>query len=118
MVQDHPDYTAGKAGDAVAAYNLVRDTLSEEALERMVGTSPAGCAPTLVPVRALERQGVNAIPEVFAHLLSRAVGWPVEPSVVQVNLVSHTGASGFARLARQALFEGDVAHQGEYHSGR
>jgi hypothetical protein len=38
----------------------------------------------------------------------------VDTSVVQVNVVSHTGAKGFWRLAMQAEFEGTVAPGREY----
>ena len=64
--------------------------------------------PTLVSAHALEREGVNAIPEVFAERLSQVLGWPAETGVVQTNVVSHTGANGFWRLARQAEFDGPV----------
>lgn len=33
---------------------------------------------------------------------------------MQVNVVRHTGANGFARLARQALFEGSVTPGADY----
>ncbi len=36
------------------------------------------------------------------------LGWPVDKGIVQVNVVSHTGANGFWRLARQARFDGPV----------
>ncbi len=67
-----------------------------------------GKQPTLVSAHALERDGVNAIPEVFADELGRMLGWPIDTGIVQVNVVSHTGANGFWRLARQAEFEGPV----------
>ena len=31
-----------------------------------------------------------------------------DKSIVQINIVSHTGADGFSRLARQAKFDGDT----------
>jgi hypoxanthine-guanine phosphoribosyltransferase len=52
--------------------------------------------------------GKNAIPEVMADILSAALGWPTEPDVVQANVVNHTGADGFSRMARQAVFAGDI----------
>ena len=56
----------------------------------------------------MERHGVNAIPEVFADELGRLLSWPVDTGIVQTNVVSHTGANGFWRLARQAEFDGTV----------
>jgi hypothetical protein len=58
--------------------------------------------------------GVNAIPEVFADELSLRLGWEVDGGVVQVNVVSHTGADGFSRLARQAEFDGTIQPGAEY----
>ncbi|MDO8414312.1 MAG: phosphoribosyltransferase, partial [Gallionellaceae bacterium] len=61
-----------------------------------------------------EQNGVNAIPEVFADELAQRLGWEVDGGVVQVNVVSHTGADGFSRLARQAEFDGVVQSGAEY----
>jgi hypothetical protein len=106
-VKQHPAYRAAKAGDDDAATALVLDTFnmtSALALKRITGNA----APTLVSAHALEREGVNAIPEVFAERLSQVLSWPADTGVVQTNVVSHTGANGFWRLARQAEFDGPV----------
>ena len=106
-VKQHSAYQAAKAGDVDAAMHLIMDTLSDEALAMLVEVG-SGYEPVLISVHAEERIGVNAIPEVLADVLSQILEWPVERTVVQANVVNHTGASGFARLARQAFFEGDV----------
>jgi hypothetical protein len=67
-----------------------------------------GHTPTLVSAHAYEREGVNAIPEILADELSKALGWPVDSAVLQINVVAHTGADGFSRLARQAEFAGTI----------
>ncbi|MCX7256425.1 MAG: phosphoribosyltransferase [Polaromonas sp.] len=106
-VKQHPAYKAAKSGDDDEAAELIFDTFSIEktlALDALA----AGRTPTLVSAHAFEREGVNAIPEVFADQLGKVLGWPVDTGVVQVNVVSHTGANGFWRLARQAEFEGPV----------
>ncbi len=106
-VKQHPAYRAAKAGDDDAATALVLDTLDlgqTQALKRITGDA----TPTLVSAHALEREGVNAIPEVFAERLSQVLKWPAETGVVQTNVVSHTGSNGFWRLARQAEFDGPV----------
>ena len=106
-VKQHSAYKAAKAGGDDAATALVLDTFNMEcahALLRIAGDS----VPTLVSAHALEREGVNAIPEVFAERLSQVLGWPAETGVVQTNIVSHTGANGFWRLACQAEFDGPV----------
>jgi hypothetical protein len=112
-VKQHPAYHWAKAGSDDAAADLVFDTFNpDQALElkRLVGDR----APTLVSAHAFEREGINAIPEVFADQLGKVLGWPVDSSVVQVNVVSHTGAKGFWRLAMQAEFDGVVAPGREY----
>ena len=57
---------------------------------------------------AVEGSGVNAIPEALADMLARQLGWPADNGIVQINIVAHTGADGFSRLARQARFDGDA----------
>ncbi len=86
---------------------LVADTMNlgqNAALQALMGARK----PILVSAHAYEQEGVNAIPEIFADELSKTLGWPVDPSVLQVNVVAHTGADGFSRLARQAEFAGTV----------
>ena len=110
-VKQHPAYNAAKMGDDDAAIALVLDTFNKErALE--MRRFEADAKPTLVSAHALERDGVNAIPEVFAERLGQILDWPLDNGIVQANVVSHTGADGFWRLARQAEFDGLV------HSGR
>ncbi len=112
-VKQHPAYQSAKSGDADAASDLVFDTFNRDKtleLKKIVGYR----IPTLVSAHAFEREGVNAIPEVFADQLGRVLGWPIDTSVVQVNVVGHTGANGFWRLAMQAEFEGTVVSGREY----
>lgn len=113
VVKGHVDYAAAKAGDADAALRLVVDTISDPAVEALRNLCP-GSTPILAPVHALESTGVNAIPLALAEEISRRLGWPVGFTIVQTNLVGHTGASGFGRLARQAVFAGDVERDRDY----
>ncbi len=64
--------------------------------------------PTLVSAHAVEKSGVNAIPEALADMLAQQLGWHTDSGIVQINIVSHTGADGFSRLARQAKFDGNA----------
>lgn len=112
-VKQHPAYRAAKTGDDIAATNLLVDTVSmirTGELESMLGH----CKPTLVSAHAMEREGINAIPEVFAEVLGQMLGWPVDSGVIQTNVVGHTGSDGFLRLARQAAFDGPVAAGRDY----
>lgn len=106
-VKTHPAYKAAKSGDPDAAFKLVGDFISEEVVGRLGGLFQDQ-NPILVSAHAIEGMGVNAIPEVLADILSDHLGWRVDSGIVQTNIVSHTGADGFSRLARQAEFDGAV----------
>ena len=106
-VKQHPAYPAAKSGDADAALQLVQDMLAlsaVESLRRLLAVT----RPILVSAHALEQVGVNAIPETLADELGQLLDLPVDSSVVQTNMGSHTGADGFSRLAREAAFAGDI----------
>ncbi|MDO8788667.1 MAG: hypothetical protein Q7J42_11405 [Sulfuritalea sp.] len=106
-VKQHSAYPAAKSGDAGAALDLVRDVFDDalpDRLRELVGDRQ----PMLVSAHAYEREGVNAIPEVLADVMAKRLGWRVDGGVVQANVVTHTGADGFARLARQPAFDGAV----------
>jgi hypothetical protein len=106
-VKQHPAYKAAKAGDVDAALDLVLATLNDDAIVSLLEFGELS-APILVSVHAEEAVGVNAIPEVMADILAKILGWELEQFVVQANVVNHTGANGFARMARQAIFEGEI----------
>lgn len=110
VVKKHRAYTAAKKGNVSAAWALVTDTWSDDAITALVelGESHGPDKAILISVHAEEAIGVNAIPEVMAELLSAVLNWEVEQFVVQANVVNHTGAGGFARMARQAVFEGEI----------
>ncbi len=107
----HPEYPAAKSGNPAAAANLVRDMVVQagiEAVRSMMEEATDGTLPILVSAHAYERDGFNAIPAALAKLLSERLGVPYDTTVVQTNVVSHTGADGYSRLAGQAAFGGDV----------
>ena len=110
LTKQHPDYVAAKSGDEPAATRLVDALLDESGVgkvRRLVEAGDIG-APALVCAHAYEGKGVNAIPVALADALSEQLDVPFVAEIVQSNVVSHTGADGYGRLARQARFEGDV----------
>ncbi|WGG53593.1 phosphoribosyltransferase [Rugamonas sp. DEMB1] len=107
VVKRHVAYLPAKAGDVDAASELVLKTMSDAIVLAML-EAQAGGAPTLVAVHAEESVGVNAIPMAMADFFSRVIGWRQEHRIVQANVVNHTGADGFSRMARQAVFKGPV----------
>ena len=112
-VKQHPVYHAAKSGDGFAAIRLVNDTLNIQQVSA-IGSLLARHKPILVSAHAYEREGVNAIPEIFAEDMGNRLGWPVDSGVVQINVAAHTGADGFTRLARQAEFDGPIQAGDEY----
>ena len=91
------NYAAGKAGDPDAAFQLVTDLISPDVVEG-IRLAVGSTSPILASAHALERGGVNAIPEVLADLLGLRLGWKVDSNIVQTNIVSHTGPMGFPAL--------------------
>ena len=65
--------------------------------------------PVLVSTHAIEGMGINAIPEALADILAQQLSWTADNNIIQINIVGHTGADGFFRLARQAMFDGKVS---------
>ena len=113
----HAQYAAAKAGDDLAAANLVDSLVEDSALAAvrvLVASASKSVAPVLVCAHAYEREGVNAIPAALSELLGQRLGLQFNTAVVQSNVVSHTGADGYGRLARQARFEGDVDRDRKY----
>jgi hypothetical protein len=112
-VKQHPAYAAAKSGDADAAVALVADTVSEAAVA-ILQSAFGSRSPTIVSAHAFERFGVNAIPEAFASELAKRLQWQHDKGIVQSNVVGHTGASGFHRLAKQAAFLGPITRHITY----
>ena len=113
----HPDYAAAKTGSAAAASRLVRALVGEAqlvALRGLIADAGESGAPVLASVHAHEHESVNAIPVALTALLCERLRLPSETAIVQTNIVAHTGADGYGRLARQARFAGDVVKGFEY----
>ena len=113
----HSLYAAAKAGSDLAAADLVDSLVDDSgirAIRALIGKVGKSGAPLLVSAHAYERDGVNAIPAALAQLLGQRLDLEFSTAVAQLNVVSHTGADGYGRLARQARFEGDVQQGREY----
>ena len=112
-VKKHPSYHNAKTGDAESASILIDDTLNSDAVDE-IRNLLCGRKPIIVSAHAIENEGVNAIPEVFADKLSKKIGLQVDNGIIQINQVGHTGSDGFGRLARQPAFDGKVNPGQEY----
>ncbi len=115
--KQHTEYHNAKTGNAVAAGNLVSDLVDDGGIASVKTLISEFCDSgklTLVSAHAREREGINAIPIALARLLSERLEIEYESTVVQTNVVSHTGADGYGRLARQAHFTGKLDRGNEY----
>lgn len=110
-VKTHPDYKMAKTGDPDAAFRLVNDLIAMPVITQLQDVFQ-DMTLVLVSAHAIEGAGVNAIPSALADVLAERLRWRAERAIVQTNIVGHTGADGFTRLARQAEFDGPV-DQGE-----
>ena len=97
-----------------AGTRLVRDVVTEAKLASVASAFTDPASIQWLPVAAIEVEGINRIPAAAANRLASKIGGSVWDDVVQANSVGHTVASGWSRLARPALFEGDVLVGGRY----
>ena len=113
----HPEYPSAKSsGDPEAAANLVSSLVDEAgiaAVRALIAEVSESGDIVLICANAYE-QGFNAIPASLAELLSERLSVLFDTTVAQANVVRHTGADGYGRLARQAAFEGTVEKEREY----
>ncbi len=103
----HRDYEAAKAGDKDAAYRLVSEILTKDAVDKIrniIGNREV----LLAAVHAEEASGRNKIPQAMADILGKVLHQEVDDSLVQTKLVGRTGQDGFGRLANQPEFVGNV----------
>ena len=107
VVKKHLDYAAAKAGDLDSAVFLVKGLVSKSILGQLA-KEYNHYEPILVSAHAVERTGLNAIPQALADYLGEQLNWQVDSGIIQTNVVAHTGADGFSRMARQAEFSGAV----------
>ena len=70
VVKGHSQYRPAKIGDALAAEAVVADSISDRAVEQLAVVL-SGRAVVLVPIHAVESEGVNEIPMALAEELSR-----------------------------------------------
>lgn len=104
VVTSHPDHRPAKAGDADAAFRLVRDVATPELL-----ASARELGPDVVYVAPSARDGGrNAIPTVLAHRLAAESGAAVDREIVEAVRGRHSVKSAWGRILFRAEFEGPV----------
>jgi len=114
LTKQHAHYAAAKSGDIESAMALVEELLDRRGARRKVSMLIKRLNPIIVPVHAVESTSVNVIPMALAEALSVDFDLRVNHDVLQANRVSHTGSSGYHRLATPPLFAGDVMPGEDY----
>jgi hypothetical protein len=110
-LQKHPDYPAAKAGDPEAAIRVTKALVKPDRAAALAANFPDA---QLLPVRADEAKGRNALPSALAVVLSSMTGLGIAPGIVQASRAHHTGASDVQRVERRAEFAGPVEEGGKY----
>lgn len=103
----HPLYENAKKGSVEDAYQLAKDLVTDDAvnkLKQLVGNKNA----ILIPVHAEEAVGRNMIPIAVATVLAKKLNLGVDLSIVQSTKVSRTGGDGWHRLSNSPSFDGSV----------
>ena len=107
----HPDYMAAKAGNTAAATKVAAVLVKPAKAAALAAAHPNAI---LVPVNAQEASGRNKLPLALAQRIKKLTGLPVNRSVVQSNIVAHTGENMPRRLAYPATFTGQIEAGREY----
>ena len=108
---NHGAYEAAKTGDNVQAQMVIRDMANEQKVTDLAANHPDAI---IVPVHAIEANGMNAIPGAFADYIGAKTGLEVNDSIVQTNVVGRTGKDKWHRLAFRPTFDGDVIEGRDY----
>jgi hypothetical protein len=107
LVQTHTLYARAKSGDIEAASVFVGDVFTGRTLDNVVARIGPQ-RPILVGVTAVEAGSINEIPQAMVDLVAHRTGFSVSDDIIQINRAGHTKASGWVRLANQAIFDGPV----------
>lgn len=113
-VRRHPAYAGAKSGDAEAANEIVKRFVDATFLENLRSRIVGDEIPIVAAVHAEEEFGRNQIAAVFAGYIAEHFDLRLDWTVLQSNIVNHTKASGWAKLARQAEFVGPVRRNSSY----
>jgi hypothetical protein len=111
-----------KAGDRVAALELVRNIMGEEPTdgrrntrwEKLRSLAKAHPNAIIAFVHAQEATGRNRLPETYARMASKITGLRLTKKIVQTVRANHTGANALERMMRRAAFDGPVERGAEY----
>jgi hypothetical protein len=116
ILRQHPDYDAAKNHeDREAAADLVMDLLSSKENQAQLKALKEKYPDAIIaPVHALEANGRNKIPGMFAEYIGTRTGLEVDDSIVQTNEVHRTNSDSWHRFAFRPEFDGEVKKDRKY----
>ena len=110
LLEDHPCYDDAKNNeDRIAALSLVHFFLNTpENLAQLRNLKQKYPDAVIVPVRAIEINGRNRIPELLAEYIGKRTGLEINDNIIQTNRVHRTGKDEWHRFAFRPSFSGEV----------
>jgi adenine/guanine phosphoribosyltransferase-like PRPP-binding protein len=103
-MESDPLYKEAKAGNALAAGNLVKKYLTQKTLDALNGIDN----PVIVGVASVESSGKNKIPTLAASAIASSLNAEQSGEILQTNTPKRTGLDGLDRLFARPEFVGKV----------
>ena len=100
-----PGYTAAKAGDTKAAFEIVDSLVKINRMEALGKLHPGAI---VVALHGEEATGMNKLPQSLAESLSHHAGLELDEEIVMLNKPKRTGSTAMHRLASRPQFTGTV----------
>lgn len=111
---DHSDHTNAKSGDIEAAFRLAKDMILKLSIDKLIEITKNKGDIILAPVSAIEKQGVNFIPDAMAEVISFETGFTISYNIKQVNSPQRTNRGASYRMVNQPIFDGNVVKGKNY----
>lgn len=112
QLKKNPNYDLAKAGDVVAAFDLIESLYKPNKFRGLQAYPDA----EIVAIKAIEKSGVNVIPLALAERLSFDFGNKINSTIFVDNQPNHTGASMLHRMANPCVFIGEVEVGKQYYA--
>lgn len=104
--KNDPDRIAAKQGDKDAAKRLAGRIINQDYANAIKEAYPDA---VLVPVKDVESQGTNVLPEAFAERLAELTGLTIYNGIGKINKTGHAKAKNkIQRLLQRARFKGNI----------
>jgi hypothetical protein len=106
---NHPNYADSKNGrDAGSAIQLVEDIVKNDVFQQFLQWLGDLRDFKVVPVYAIEENGVNQIPLALAYTIASRIGVDLCLDIIQSSRAFRTNKGAYYRLVNFPRFEGDI----------